>query len=122
MPRSKTPSFVAEFPLQTTPADESALSIRLDAARNIYNASLGESLRRLDLMRESLDWQRAIRIASTSAWLNKPGRPRNRCCDERCRVRYNPRAGRALPDPTFRASEWVVRRRGLAVGPSLGML
>jgi len=45
--RIKTPSFVAEFPLQTTLADETTSLIRLDAARNIYNASLGELLRRL---------------------------------------------------------------------------
>jgi putative transposase len=57
--RKKTPSFIAEFPLQTTPADEQALAIRLEAARHLYNACLGESLRRLDLMRQSKDWQRA---------------------------------------------------------------
>jgi hypothetical protein len=51
--RKKTPSFIAEFPLSTKPADERELSIRLDGARQIYNACLGESLRRLDLMRES---------------------------------------------------------------------
>lgn len=65
MPRSKTPSFVAEFPLQTTAADEAILPIRLDAARNIYNASLGESLRRLDPMRESRDWHRARAMPAT---------------------------------------------------------
>jgi hypothetical protein len=59
MPRAKTPSFVAEIPLRTTAADEAALEMRLDVARNVYNAALGESLRRLDLMRESLEWRRA---------------------------------------------------------------
>ena len=57
--RSKTPSFVAEFPLRTHPADEAVLAIRLNAARNVYNASLGEALRRLDLMRDSRDWKDA---------------------------------------------------------------
>jgi hypothetical protein len=47
MPRTKTPSFVAEFALRTTAADEAALNTRLEAARNIYNAALGEGLRRL---------------------------------------------------------------------------
>ena len=42
MPRAKTPSFVAEIPLRTTAADEATLETRLDAARNIYNAALGE--------------------------------------------------------------------------------
>ncbi|MBO0739080.1 MAG: hypothetical protein J2P48_21445 [Alphaproteobacteria bacterium] len=45
MPRARRPSFIAEFAPHTTPADESALDKRLDAARNPYNASLGESLR-----------------------------------------------------------------------------
>ncbi len=57
MPRTKTPSFIVEIPLATTAADETTLDKRLDAARNIYNASLGESLRRLGLMRESREWQ-----------------------------------------------------------------
>ena len=51
--RAKSPSFIAEFPLRTTPSDERAMRVRLDAARNIYNAALGEALRRLDLMRQS---------------------------------------------------------------------
>lgn len=59
MPRSKTPSFVAEFPLETTPADERELAIRFDAQRQVYNAALGEALSRLDRMRCSLDYRRA---------------------------------------------------------------
>ena len=57
--RKKTPSFIAEFALLTAPGDERELAIRLDAARNIYNACLGEALRRLDLMRESKAWRAA---------------------------------------------------------------
>ena len=45
--------------MRTTPSDERELGIRLDAARNIYNAALGEALRVLDLMRQSKQWQRA---------------------------------------------------------------
>ncbi len=57
--RAKSPSFIAEFPLKTSAIDERALGVRLDAARQIYNAVLGECLRVLKLMRESKDWQRA---------------------------------------------------------------
>ena len=60
--RKTTPSFIAEFPLATTPADEHELSIRLNAARNLYNACLGESLRRLELMRQSKAWRAARAI------------------------------------------------------------
>lgn len=63
--RARTPSFIAEFPLRTTAADERALSVRLDAARQIYNAVLGEALCRLALVRESRDWQRARSMPKT---------------------------------------------------------
>ncbi|MDD2676700.1 MAG: hypothetical protein PHP75_04450 [Methylacidiphilaceae bacterium] len=63
--RAKTPSFIAECPLRTTATDEAALSKRLDAARQIYNAALGEALRRLALMRQSKDWQRACQMPKT---------------------------------------------------------
>jgi len=62
MARKSTPSFVLELPLRTTAADERALAIRLDAARNIYNACLAEALRRLDCMRESKAWQAARKL------------------------------------------------------------
>jgi putative transposase len=63
MGRKITPSFVLELPLRTAAADNRALAIRLDAARNIYNACLGEALRRLDLMRQSKAWQAAGKLA-----------------------------------------------------------
>jgi transposase len=58
--RAKTDSFIAEFPLRTSASDERVLSVRLDAARQIYNAVLGECLRVLALMRESKEWSRAL--------------------------------------------------------------
>jgi putative transposase len=57
------PSFVCELSLATTPAQARALSVRLDAARQIYNASLGEALRVLTVMRDSKDWQHARTMA-----------------------------------------------------------
>ena len=65
MPRVKTLSFVAEFPLQTTAADEKTLDTRLNAARHLYNACLQESLRRLDLMKQSKAWQAARAMPAT---------------------------------------------------------
>jgi putative transposase len=55
--RVKTPTFIAEFPLVTTPDQEGELLIRLSAARNLYNACLGEALRILTLMKQSKAWQ-----------------------------------------------------------------
>ena len=44
--RSKTPSFIAEFELNTDSATASTLLARFEAARQVYNACLGESLDR----------------------------------------------------------------------------
>ncbi len=65
MPRVKTLSFVAEFRLQTTAADEKTLDTRLNAARHLYNACLQECLRRLDLMKQSKAWQAARAVPAT---------------------------------------------------------
>jgi putative transposase len=65
--RSKTPSFVAEFPLHTTSADENTLDKRLDACRNIYNAMLQVMLALLHKMRQDPDW----RIASHMPYKTK---------------------------------------------------
>src|SRR6266545_4573434 len=59
MPRASTPSFVCELPLVTVSDDERRLCIRLDCARQIYNAVLGESLKRLALLRQSKAFQAA---------------------------------------------------------------
>lgn len=50
---SKSPSFVVELPLVASPAEESTLLARLEAARQVLNACLGEALRRLSLLRQS---------------------------------------------------------------------
>ena len=47
------------LPLVTSASDERELSKRLEAARQLYNAALGESFRRLALMRQSKNWQLA---------------------------------------------------------------
>ncbi len=54
-----TDSFIHEIQLKTTPQNEAVLDVRMDAARQLYNACLGETLRRLDLMRESKDFRMA---------------------------------------------------------------
>ena len=52
-PPKRTPSFVCEVPLQVTPAQERILLARLEAARQVYNACLGQARRRARLVRES---------------------------------------------------------------------
>lgn len=50
---STTSSFILELPLRITPHDARIFEVRFDAGRQLYNACLGEALRRLDLIRES---------------------------------------------------------------------
>jgi putative transposase len=51
MPKAKTASFTTEFELQSNSKDQRVLGSRFEAAVQIYNAILHESLRRLDRMR-----------------------------------------------------------------------
>ncbi len=62
MGRAKTPSFICELPLRVSPADERHLLVRLDCARMVYNACLGEALKRLAWMRESAGYQTARQL------------------------------------------------------------
>ena len=64
MPRKrkpKTPSFVHEFQLVVTPKDNRMLNVRLEAGRYLYNACLGEAMKRLAAMRSSKKWRSAIK-------------------------------------------------------------
>src|SRR5690348_10142086 len=58
-PPKRTPSFVCEVPLRVSPAQERALLARLEAARQVYNACLGQARRRVRLVRESRAYQHA---------------------------------------------------------------
>ena len=55
----KTPSFILELPLIVTSSDEQSLNIRFEFARQLYNAVLGEALKRLSLIKQSKQWQYA---------------------------------------------------------------
>jgi len=58
--KSKTPSFVLELPLETTSVHETAMLKRLEAGRHLYNACLGEALKRLDLIRQSREFKKIM--------------------------------------------------------------
>src|SRR5215472_4887039 len=58
-PPKRTPSFVCEVPLRVRPAQERVLLARLEAARQVYNACLGEARKRVRLVRESKAFQLA---------------------------------------------------------------
>src|SRR5713101_3937976 len=58
-PPRHTPSFVCEVPLRVNSAQERILLARLEAARQVYNACLGEARRRVRLVRQAKAFQRA---------------------------------------------------------------
>jgi len=62
MPRKTTPSFILEFALATSPHDEAELNARFEAARQLYNACLDEAKRRLELLRQSKEFQQIRRM------------------------------------------------------------
>jgi putative transposase len=59
MSRAKTHSFMSEFEVQTTSKDRRVLRSRLEAGRQLYNAVLGEAIRRLARMRWDPDFEQA---------------------------------------------------------------
>ena len=65
MSRKGTATFIVERPLVVSACDEREMLVRLELARQLSNACLGEALRRLDLMRESLAYARAREMPKT---------------------------------------------------------
>ena len=57
MKKSKTPTFLLELPLSVTSEQAKRLRAHFEAARQFYNALLGEALRRLKRMRADPAWQ-----------------------------------------------------------------
>ncbi len=62
MKKSKTPTFLLQLPLAVTPGRAKPLGAHFEAARQLYNALLGEALGRLHRMRADPAWQEARAI------------------------------------------------------------
>ena len=52
-------SFIHELPLKTDPHIEREIDIRFDMGGMLYNAVLGEALKKIDLIKQSKLWQKA---------------------------------------------------------------
>jgi len=65
MGKSKTPTFILELALETSAHDEAELNARFESARQLYNSCLDESLRRLNLLRQSKGFQKARKMPKT---------------------------------------------------------
>lgn len=62
MKRATQPTYIVELPLAVSQEIGRQLSARLVAGTRLYNAALGEALRRLRLMRQSKAWQSARKL------------------------------------------------------------
>jgi hypothetical protein len=62
MSRTKTPTFLLELPLQVNGQQAKHLRAHFEAARCLYNALLGEAMKRLKHMRADKRWQEARAI------------------------------------------------------------
>ena len=75
-----TPSFVCELPLVVSSKEESVLLSRLEAGRLLYNACLREAMRRVNLIRQSKDFNKARSL--------KPSNPERKVLFKKARERY----------------------------------
>jgi putative transposase len=69
-PRERTPLFICELPLSVTASQERTMLTRLEAARQVYNACLGEATRRVGLICQSKRFQHARALSK-----DDPARP-----------------------------------------------
>ncbi len=60
--KSKTPTFLLELPLKVNSGQAGRLRAHLEAARCLYNALLGEALKRMQRMKADPRWQVAHAI------------------------------------------------------------
>jgi len=63
--KSKTPTFLLELPLRVDAGQSRRLRAHFEAARCLYNALLGEAMKRLRAMRADPAWQEARSIPQT---------------------------------------------------------
>lgn len=75
MPRKSTPSFITEIPLVVNPSEERVLLSRVEAGRQLYNACLGEAIRRVRLIRQSKLFGQAKKLPKTIK--GKPNKARS---------------------------------------------
>ena len=65
MSKAKTPSFILELAIVSSAHDEAELNTRFEVARQLYNACLDEAKQRLELLRQSKEFQKARKMSKT---------------------------------------------------------
>lgn len=78
-PRGKdlSPTFSCEFNLLVLSHDRRVLRSRFEAARQLYNACLGDQLKRLDAARKTPEWAKAQRLPRRITIIDAKGEKKN---------------------------------------------
>lgn len=105
MPRSSTTSFVATLPLNTSSYDEKELEARFNASKNLYNACLSESNKRLELVRNSEAYDEAKKTPKKDKKL-----ARERFKAARAAYRYSEYDLHEFAARIAKASKWIAQK------------
>jgi hypothetical protein len=103
---------VCEVPLQVSPPQEKVLLARLEAARQLYNACLGEAVRRVRLVQQSRLWQKT--------WKAKDKERRGVLVREACSAYGFTNAALQHYAVEIRRSCWIGDRLDVHVAQKLG--
>ncbi len=113
--RGKTLSFICELPLRVTQQQEVILLTRLEAGRQLYNTCLGETMRRLRLIRQSKDYNAARTLKKNNhASLLNGGNPRTQLAPQRLILFKRARERWGLSDYEVQAYATRVRHSWIA--------
>ncbi len=105
--KASTPSFVTELPLVVDSLTERELLARFQAARQLYNACLGETKKRLQRARASLEWQEAKSLPKSAKNKSK----RNRLYkDAKAKELYSDYDIQSYATQTAKASHWIAEK------------
>jgi putative transposase len=105
MPRATKPSFIIELPLKVDSAQDRELKARFQAARQLYNACLGEAMTRLNLVRNSEAYQTARKIPKTFKKQRSEAFAKARVA-----YRYSEYDLHAFASITAKASQWIAEK------------
>jgi len=103
MPRSTTPSFICEIPLQVSGQQEKELLSRFQAGRQLYHACLHEAMVRMELVRQSKTYQTARTLPK--------GKVRAEAFRQaRLAYRYSEYDLHAFATQTAKAARWIAQK------------
>jgi putative transposase len=111
MSRKTTPSFIFEVELIITSQQEKELDARFNAGLRLYNACLGEAMRRMELVRNSEAYKVAKKLPKTikndkGEYIANPER-RDAFIKARQAYRYSDFDIQAFATQTSKASKWI---------------